>query len=214
MAATAAQRQILEHLAEQIGQIGEVRAAGELFSSGYPPLDGLLPGGGFRRGWLVEWVAAVPGVGATELALAAARSACGEGRLLVAVDRRREFYPPAAASLGLAWEQMVIVQPANAADEAWAIDQALRSPGVGAVLAWPQKLDDHTFRRWQLAAETSGAVGLLLRPAAARRQPSWAQVKLLGRNAARGPMRNAECGRRNRWKIEILRMVESLCQPQ
>ena len=124
-------------------------------------------------------MAAVPGSGATLLALGTAREACGEGRILVVVDRRREFYPPAAAGLGWSLEQIVIVRPDNAADEAWAMDQALRSPGVGAVLGWPQKLDDHTFRRWQLAAEASGALGLLVRPAAAHTQPSWAEVKLL-----------------------------------
>lgn len=193
MSASTAQRQVLASLAEQIRQVRPARFPGDVFSSGCAALDQLLPGGGLGRGTLIEWVAALPGSGATELALAAARAACGEGRLLAIVDRRREFYPPAAVSLGLDWEQMLIVQPASAADEAWAMDQALRSPGVGAVLGWPRQLDDHTFRRWQLAAETSGVVGLLVRPAAALRQPSWAEVKLL-----------VVPGSRERWKVRIL----------
>lgn len=205
MGASLSQHEVLEHLAEQIRQCQDARreTAGEIIPSGYPPLDRMLPGGGFRRGTLVEWVAAVPGSGATLLALRAARAACGEGRILVVVDRRREFYPPAAAGLGWALEQIVLVRPMSAADEAWALDQALRSPGVGAVLGWPQKLDDHTFRRWQLAAEASGALGLLVRPAAARTRPSWAEVKLLvtPRSAAGASLPSAQ----RTWKLEILR---------
>ena len=76
-------------------------------------------------------------------------------------------------------EQTVVVQPSSAVDEAWACDQALRCRGAGAVLCWPEKLDDRTYRRWQLAAEGSGALGLLLRPATVRKQPTWAELSLL-----------------------------------
>lgn len=190
-------QQVLQALAEQIEQCHLAGSAErELISSGLPALDRCLAEGGLRRGRLMELVAAVPGSGAARLALSAACHACDEGRLLVVVDRRREFYPPAANSLGIALAQMLVVRPNNAIDEAWAIDQALRSLGVGAVLGWPDKLDDHTFRRWQLAAETSGTIGLLIRPAAARSQPSWAEVKLLIT-----PLANST----DRWEVEILR---------
>jgi protein ImuA len=200
-----AQHEILKHLAEQIRQCEGARrvCAENIIPSGNESLDQLLPEGGFRRGTLIEWVAAVPGSGATLLALTSAREACQDGRMLVVVDRRREFYPPAAASLGLSLEQMVIVRPTNAADEAWAMDQALRSAGVGAVLIWSDKLDDHTFRRWQLAAEASGAIGLLVRPAAARRSPSWAEVKLL--------VTPLDSPARRGWKLEILRCRGAEC---
>jgi hypothetical protein len=47
------------------------------------------------------------------------------------------------------------------------------------VLAWPEKLDDHLFRRLQLAAEAGETLGLLLRPARALAEPSWAEVRWL-----------------------------------
>jgi hypothetical protein len=66
------------------------------------------------------------------------------------------------------------------ADHDWAMDQVLRSSAVAAVVAWPERLDGRTFRRWQLAAEQGDGVGLLLRSAAAaRNDPSWADVRLL-----------------------------------
>ena len=38
--------------------------------------------------------------------------------------------------------------------------------GVAAVIAWPERVHPTAMRRWQLAARGSGAVGLLVRPAA------------------------------------------------
>ena len=67
-------------------------------SSGCPPLDQLLPGAGFPRGALVEWLAGEPGSGAETLAMLAAREATRQGGVLVVMDRLQRFYPPAAAT--------------------------------------------------------------------------------------------------------------------
>jgi protein ImuA len=98
--------------------------------------------------------------------------------VVVVLNSRREFCPLAAVRLGIEPEQLVVVHAGNAADNNWAMDQALRSPAVAAVLAWPRQIDDRTFRRWQLAAEEGGCLGLLLRSEAARHEPSWADVRL------------------------------------
>jgi hypothetical protein len=148
-------------------------------SSGCKPLDRFLPGGGFARGSLVEWLAAGPGSGTAVLALTAAWAACSEGGLLVIVDRDGTFYPPAAAAWGVDLQNAIVVRPTNQKDEHWALDQALRCPDVAAVLAWPESLDSLTFRRLQLAAETSGGLGMLVRPATTLAKPSWANVRLL-----------------------------------
>src|SRR2546423_4680121 len=92
-------------------------------SSGCPALDRLLPRGGFRRGSLVEWCAAVRGSGAGTLALLAARQACHAGGMLLVLDRRGEFYPPAAAVWGLDLNNLLIVRPREKGDELWALDQ-------------------------------------------------------------------------------------------
>jgi protein ImuA len=128
---------------------------------------------------LVEWLSAGEGAGACTLALLAAKRACGDGGTLAVFDQRREFCPPAAVRLGIRPEQLLVIHAETAADNHWAIDQALRSQAVAAALAWPSRLDDRTFRRWQLAAEEGGCLGLLLRPESARSEPSWADVRLL-----------------------------------
>lgn len=150
----------------------------QVVTSGFAPLDRILPAGGLRRGTLVEWLAAGPGSGAGLLALVAAREACWQQGPLVIVDRRRQFSPLPLFALGMTAAEIVIVHPANHGDEHWAIDQALRWPAVGAVVAWPERIDGGTFRRLQLAAETSGAIGCFVRPGRARCDPTWADVRL------------------------------------
>jgi protein ImuA len=179
----------------------------EVVSSGCPALDRLLAERGFCRGTLVEWLAAGEkgdaahfgneprplfhprrgsdglaagrGSGAATLALAIAARACREAGALVVVDRPRMFYPPAAAGLGIDWSWFVVVRPQSERDEAWALDQVLRSAGVGSVLCWPRKLGERRFRQIQLAAEAGGTLGLIVRPEQARDEPSWAEVRLL-----------------------------------
>jgi len=171
----------VETLRQEIARLERSRFRGgdRPISSGCVPLDRLLPEGGFRRAALAEWLSAGQGSGATTLALAAARQACRDGGALVVLDRRREFYPPAAVRLGVEPEELIVVQAGSQADEHWALDQALRCRGVAAVLAWPERLDGRTFRRLQLAAEEGGGLGLLIRPLVARGEPSWADVRLL-----------------------------------
>lgn len=146
-------------------------------STGWPPLDNLLPGGSLRRGSLVEWLAAGPGSGAALLAWQAAQQAAHEGGAIVVLDRRQDVYPPALAAWGVDLERVVFVQPQNARDEGWAWDQALRCPGVAAVWGWVDQIDDRLFRRWQLSAEANGGVGMLIRSGAVRTQPTWADVR-------------------------------------
>ena len=135
--------------------------------------------GGADGGTRGAWGVAAGGGGAVALAIQAARQAVHDGRTLVAVDRRGQFYPPAAVQMGIDPKQLVLVRAKTQDDQFWAIDQSLRCRGVGAVLAWPRRIEAACFRRWQLAAEDAGVLGLLIRPATARKEPSWAEVRLL-----------------------------------
>jgi hypothetical protein len=151
--------------------------------SGHAALDRLLPAGGFTAGTLVEWLSPGPGSGAGTLALGVASQACQhpdrrQGALVV-MDRQVRFYPPAALAAGIDPRRLILVRARSARDELWALDQALRCRGVAAVWAWLGRLDSRAFRRLQLAAESGGTLGLLVRPARVRGQPSWSEVQLL-----------------------------------
>jgi hypothetical protein len=71
------------------------------------------------------------------------------------------------------------VRPESKKEELWAFHQSLHCQGVGAVLCWPEKLDSRAFRSLQLAAESGGTVGLLIRSAEVRGHPTWSEVQLL-----------------------------------
>jgi len=192
-------RQRVAQLAEQLRgwEAADTGRAERGLPSGCSQLDALMPGGGFCRGSLVEWITCEPGAGATTLALAVARAVCGEEGWLVVVDPAGTFYPPAAAALGAPLRRLVWVRPPAGNLARWAIDQALRSSGVAVVLAWPETLDATTFRRWQLAVEESRVLGLLVRPAAALKESTWAEARLL---VEPRPSRNED----RRWRVELL----------
>jgi len=75
-------------------------------------------------------------------------------------------------------QRLYVIRPSNEADEIWAIDQSLRCSGVAAVIGWPGRVSSTVLRRWQLAARSSGVVGLFVRPAAARHEPTWAEARI------------------------------------
>jgi hypothetical protein len=79
-------------------------------------------------------------------------------------DPRGEVYPPALASLGFDLSKVYLLHPQSAADESWAVTECLRCRGVSAVIAAaPERLSRIEARRFQLAAERGGTVGILLR---------------------------------------------------
>jgi hypothetical protein len=72
---------------------------------------------------------------------------------------------------------VLLLRPASEAEELWALDQALRCPGVGAAWIMCGPLAARDFRRLQLAAECGGTLGLFIRPAMLRGRPTWADVQ-------------------------------------
>ena len=150
-------------------------------TSGFEVLDQVLPQGGLEAGSLVEWLSGGPGSGTLPLALQMARQVCGEDSLLVVVDRAKRFYPPALEAWGFSLERFLWVRPESVEDERWAVDQALRCSGVSAVWCSMGTLDSRWLRRFQLAAESGGTLGLLERPLSVQGQPSWADLQIVAR---------------------------------
>jgi hypothetical protein len=99
-------------------------------------------------------------------------------QIAVIVDALGDFYPPAACQHGLATDRLVVIRTRRDKDAFWAVDQSLRCPGVAVVIAPLPGLDERLSRRLQLAAESSGCIGLILKPAR-RRVRSFAAVQML-----------------------------------
>jgi protein ImuA len=172
--------------AHQLGHTQEGVAA-----SGHAGLDAQLPGGGWPARVLTELLLPHPGVG--ELRLLAP--------VLAALQRQQRtvmwFDPPAApnawalAALGLDLRQLLVVHSRTdlkgrargrlpAADILWALEHALKSGHLGAVVAWlPARLPADGLRRLQLAVQAHDGPAFLLRDAQERSRPSAAPLRLL-----------------------------------
>jgi hypothetical protein len=79
-------------------------------------------------------------------------------------DPRGTLYPPAVAAMGVPLERLLILRPKSIIDENWAITECLRCRGLAATVAAPRRISRIEVRRFQLAAERGGGVGILLRP--------------------------------------------------
>ncbi len=183
----SAQIQNLETLRAQVSAIENERTVGnrDLVSGGAAVIDRILPAGGYRKGVLIDWIAPT-GCAADFLSMKVAKEAAKDGGAIVIIDPGRQFFPVAAAAMGLPMEQLIVLQSSGNSssgaidqDLLWAIDQSLRCPAVSAVWGPLPKVDDRWSRRFQLSAESSGCLGLFVRPLSVARQPSWAEVQWL-----------------------------------
>lgn len=112
-----------------------------------------------------------------------------EPGVIVIADPRRDFYAPAAVRLGLRPDQLILLQHPREEELYWAIEQALRCPAVAAVYAAADlssttrqaflgsNLDQRWLRRFQLAAEQGGGLGIFVRPIRVAGRPTWADLQ-------------------------------------
>ena len=172
-------------------QLGRSREAA--VRSGFDLLDAQLPDGGWPRQALTELLLPHPGVGEMRLlAPALAGIAAAEPpapRSVMLFDPPAPLCGWALAQLGVDAQRLIVVHGRDgahgarhllpSADLLWALEQALKSGQVGAVLAWlPLRLRADALRRLQLAAQSHGGPVFLLRDIEARAQPSPAPLRL------------------------------------
>lgn len=199
------------------------RPAGAGLPSGFDELDAQLPGGGWPQGALTELLLPHEGVGELRLLAPVLAGVMAQQRCVMWFD------PPAApcawalSALGLDLQRLVVLQarqtsgrglkgPARARlpapDVLWALEQALKSGHVGAVLAWlPARLPADALRRLQLAAQSHEGPAFLLRDAALRHHPSAAPLRLALASAGPDCLRVALLKRRGPPQAQPLRLA-------
>jgi protein ImuA len=164
------------------------RVADRAVPSGFAPLDAQLPGHGWPRRALTELMLPHPGVGEVRLLAPCLTALQREGRLVMLFDPPTALSAWALAALGFEVEQLLIIHTRArlipGSDSLWALEQALKSGHVGAVLAWlPPRLRADRLRRLQLAAHTHDGPAFALRELAAQQRPSAAPLRLALRPA-------------------------------
>ncbi len=220
MPADAATLDALRRRIAAIERIGSVAGGGaRILPLGPAAIDAHLPWGGLPAACLHEVVDGGRGrMGGAATAFAACHAAlmaAGRPLLWITGQGRLDLYAPGLAAFGLAPAALIVVQARGPA-ALWAMEEALREPGVGAVVAEIAAIGLTASRRLQLAAEAGGAGAFLLRSAAADALPPTASVTRWRVGTITGGAQgiDAQAARTNggmppvgavRWRLELVR---------
>ncbi|MFA6043749.1 MAG: hypothetical protein WC718_02085 [Phycisphaerales bacterium] len=174
--------------------------------TGWREVDAALPDGGLRAGGLHEWCG-LNGEGPRDagwtpplvvLAHLARRAIdAPRPRWSVWIGRRTWMYGHQAARTLGNIDQVLWVDPPDAASRLWAMEAALRCPGL-VVVADGAGFDAAASRRLQLAAASTGTLGLLVRPLSELHAISFSLSRWSVRTCPGG-------GRHGRWLVNLVR---------
>jgi cell division inhibitor SulA/protein ImuA len=154
------------------------QAAPQGIPTGFGPLDGELPGGGWPVGALSEILCPSEGIGELQLVLPALAALSRAGGRIAWLAPPHLPYAPALAAAGLRLEFLTVVRAPGRRDALWAAEQVLRAGACKALLAWLPHSSYAELRRLALAAEGGGALVALFRPLQAAQESSPAPLRL------------------------------------
>ena len=185
---------------------GRIEPNAQTISTGYPTLDCLLADRGWPKAGLVELLSAQMGIGELRLlGPALAQLSVQERRWITWINPPHIPYAPALAEIGIDIDKMLLVHPKTHEDALWALEQAVKSGGCSAALAWldESKLAAKDVRRLKLAARRGGALAVLFRPSTAAQRQSMAELRILMQQAPAADRLSIEIlKRRGGWPIE------------
>lgn len=160
-----ANAQTISELQEQIDQIaGGNKLHRRHLPFGHPAIDERLPGGGLAYGCTHEVAGGGNDAisGAVSALFTAGIAARVEGPVVWCLTRP-DIFPPAMVQVGLDLNRVIFVESEDEAGVLESAEEALRCRGVGVVIAELVRLPMVASRRLQLAAEQSGAMGIIIR---------------------------------------------------
>lgn len=156
----------LSELRAQIDRIGGGGSANgkATLSFGVPQIDAVLPAGGLALGALHEVAGGGNGAidGAAAALFTAGIAARTRGKVLWCVVRQ-DLFAPALAQAGLSPSRVIYVEAGDEKTLLACFEEGLRHVGLGAVVAEVARLSMTASRRLQLAAESSGSIGIAVR---------------------------------------------------
>ena len=159
------------------------RSGAQTVATGFAGLDAELPGGGWPRRVLSELLLPHPGIGEIRLLAPPLVAAQRAGRLVMVFDPPAALSAAALAQLGFDVAEMLVIHTrarvVPGSDSLWALEQALKSGHVGAILAWlPPRLRAERLRRLQLAAHNHDGAAFVMREAAVAGRPTASPLRL------------------------------------
>lgn len=202
----------LDALREQIRRIEAAdRLAHGHLPFGVPEIDDCLPGGGLALGALHEVAGGASGAlhGAAAALFAAGILARTHGQVLWCVTRR-DLFAPAIAQAGLHPDRVIYAEAGSDTAILACFEEGLRHGGLAGVVAEVARLPMTPSRRLQLAAESTGTIGIAVRrwrrqtEAADFGQPTASTTRWRVTALPASPLPVPGVGR-PRWQVELIR---------
>lgn len=203
----------IEELRARIQQLeGSAGRARSALPFGVSAIDQRLPGGGLALGALHEVAGGGNGAidGAAAALFAAGIAARTTGKVLWCVVRQ-DLFAPAIAQAGLDADRVIYVEAGDEKSALACFEEGLRHGGLGAVIGEVARLSMTASRRLQLAAESSGAIGIAIRrwrrsaDAADFGQPTASVTRWRVSVLPSAPLPVPGIGRA-RWHLELIRV--------
>lgn len=155
-------------------------AAPPTWSTGWPWLDALLPGGGYPLAAVTEFLIESAGQGELSLLLAALKprlERTPESRLAF-IEPPHRLNAPALDSAGIDRSRVPVIRCHDTGERIWSIEQLAAAGGFIAFVLWDNALDAPALRRLQLASEKAGCPVFVYRDLACARHRSPAALRL------------------------------------
>lgn len=177
----------------------------EVLPFGVAEIDRKLLGGGLAFGCVHEVSGASAGMADANAAMLFVAAALGrsKGKILWCAPER-DLFAPSLEQVGLDMTRVIFVEAGDEKKVLARMEEGLRQGGVTAVVGEISKLTMNESRRLQLAAEQSGAMGVVLRrqwksgEAGAASEPTVSRTRwsVSAEQQRRGEMR---------WQLELMR---------
>jgi len=209
---TSAGLPIVEELRERIQRLAGATARRRVvLPFGIKEIDRHLPGGGLALGALHEVAGGGHGAndGAAAALFAAGIAARARGKVLWCITRP-DLFAPALAQAGLMPDRVIYVEAGDETSLLVCFEEGLQHGGLGAAVAEVAWLSMTASRRLQLAAESSGAIGIAIRrwrrqtEAADFGQPTASITRWRVSALPATPLPVPGVGRA-RWQLELIR---------
>jgi protein ImuA len=209
---TSVTRPAIEELRARIRRLeGAAGQRRSVLPFGINELDRHLPGGGLALGALHEVAGGGDGAihGAAAALFAAGIAARTRGKVLWCLTRP-DLFAPALAQAGLMPDRVIYVEAGDEKSVLICFEEGLRHGGLGAVVAEIARLSLTASRRLQLAAESSGTIGIAIRrwrrpvEAADFGQPTASLTRWRVSVLPATPLPVPGVGRA-RWQLELIR---------
>ena len=205
---------LLKH--PDLWRAGQLDRAPETLTTGFPQLDAHLPGNGWPRAGLGEFLLSTTGVGELRLLAPLLKHLSHtEARWIAWVNPPFLPYAPALRALGIDVSKILLIHPRDHKDALWALERASKSGTCSVALGWldEQKLNVKDTRRLQLAARQGRTFTCLFRPEQAAAQNSMAELRLQmaapAHEQAPGELTVSICKRRGGWPVSGIRLSVS-----